>query len=93
MNVEVVAPVEFQGAVVGGLNQRMGMIQDNEVRDDEFTISAEVSLNEMFGYSSNLRSMTQGKGEFSMEYKLHAPVMMGTQKEMEAEYRKKLDKK
>lgn len=93
MSVEVVAPIEFQGTVVGGLNQRKGMIEDTEVRDDEFTITAEVSLNEMFGYSSNLRSMTQGKGEFAMEYKLHAPVMMGTQKEMEAEYRKRLDKK
>ena len=43
---------------------------DSEVRDDEFTASAEVALNEMFGYSNQLRGSTQGKGEFSMEYKV-----------------------
>lgn len=52
MTVEVVAPVEFQGAVIGALNQRKGTIEDTEVREDEFTITAEVSLNDMFGYSS-----------------------------------------
>lgn len=52
MTVEVVAPVEFQGAVIGALNQRKGTIEDTEVREDEFTIRAEVSLNDMFGYSS-----------------------------------------
>ncbi len=70
MSVEVVAPIEFQGNVIGGLNQRKGTIVDTEIRDEEFTLMAEVSLNEMFGYSSQLRGMTQGKGEFSMEYKV-----------------------
>ncbi|KAI3480527.1 hypothetical protein L1887_57375 [Cichorium endivia] len=69
MTVEVVAPIEFQGAVIGALNQRKGTISDTEVREDEFTLTAEVSLNDMFGYSSQLRGLTQGKGEFSMEYK------------------------
>lgn len=93
MAVEVISPIEFQGAVVGGLNQRKGTIEDTEVREDEFTLQAEVSLNDMFGYSSQLRGMTQGKGEFSMEYRNHAPVMPNVQKDMEAEHRKKLDKK
>lgn len=46
------------------------MIIDSEVREDEFTAFAEVALNDMFGYSSQLRGATQGKGEFSMEYKV-----------------------
>ena len=49
MKVEIVAPIEFQGTVIGGINQRKGTIVDSEARDDEFTLSAEVSLNDMFG--------------------------------------------
>ncbi|CAE6490703.1 unnamed protein product [Rhizoctonia solani] len=89
MTVEVVAPIEFQGAVIGGINQRRGTIVDTEVRDDEFTAICEVSLNDMFGYASNLRGITQGKGEFSMEYKMHQPVLPNVQKDMIDEYRKK----
>lgn len=70
MTVEVVAPGEYQSAVIGGLNTRRGTIIDSEVRDDECTILAEVALNDMFGYSNQLRGSTQGKGEFSMEYKV-----------------------
>ena len=44
---------------------------DSEVRDDEFTAIADVALNDMFGYSNQLRGSTQGKGEFSMEYKVY----------------------
>ncbi|WVQ79014.1 elongation factor G, mitochondrial [Cryptococcus sp. DSM 104549] len=89
MTVEIVAPIEFQGNVIGAINQRKGTIVDTEVRDDEFTLTAEVSLNDMFGYSSQLRGMTQGKGEFSMEYKTHQPVMPNVQKDMVDAYTKK----
>ncbi|KAK8844710.1 elongation factor G, mitochondrial [Kwoniella newhampshirensis] len=89
MTVEVVAPIEFQGNVIGALNQRKGTIIDTEVRDDEFTLTAEVALNDMFGYSSQLRGMTQGKGEFTMEYKTHQPVMANVQKDMTEAFRKK----
>ncbi|KAF8180814.1 P-loop containing nucleoside triphosphate hydrolase protein [Pholiota molesta] len=88
MTVEVVAPVEFQSQVIGGLNTRRGTIVDSEVRDDEFTAIAEVALNDMFGYSNQLRGSTQGKGEFSMEYKCHQPVLPNVQKELEEAYRK-----
>ncbi|KAF9475039.1 translation elongation factor G [Pholiota conissans] len=90
MTVEVVAPVEFQSQVIGGLNTRRGTIVDSEVRDDEFTAIAEVALNDMFGYSNQLRGSTQGKGEFSMEYKCHQPVLPNVQKELEEAYRKTL---
>ncbi|KAG5650680.1 Elongation factor G, mitochondrial [Sphagnurus paluster] len=90
MTVEVVAPSEFQSAVIGSLNTRRGTIVDSEVRDDEFTAIAEVALNDMFGYSNQLRGSTQGKGEFSMEYKHHMPVLPNLQKELEEAYRKTL---
>ena len=75
------------------LNQRKGTIEDTEVREDDFTITAEVSLNDMFGFSSQLRGLTQGKGEFSMEYKKHEPVMPNVQADMEAAYKKSLERK
>ncbi|KAG6856205.1 Elongation factor G, mitochondrial [Tephrocybe sp. NHM501043] len=90
MTVEVIAPVEFQSSVIGSLNTRRGTIVDSEVRDDEFTAVAEVALNDMFGYSNQLRGSTQGKGEFSMEYKHHMPVLPNLQKELEDAYRKTL---
>lgn len=94
MTVEVVAPVEFQSNVIGGITSRRGTILDSEVRDDEFSVTAEVALNDMFGYSSQLRGQTQGKGEFSMEYKTHAPVLPQAQKELEDAYKKtRLQKK
>ena len=81
MNLEVVIPSEFQGSVIGGLNKRGGLILDTNLNDDgsSVSINADVSLCEMFGYSTDLRSATQGKGEFSMEYKTHSPVARDTQ--------------
>ncbi|KAJ6499416.1 elongation factor G, mitochondrial [Mycena sanguinolenta] len=90
MKVEVVAPSEFQNNVIGGLNTRRGTIVDSEVRDDEFTAIADVALNDMFGYSNQLRGATQGKGEFSMEYKTHMPALMNLQLELEEAYKKTL---
>ncbi|KAK0431789.1 elongation factor G mitochondrial [Armillaria borealis] len=90
MNVEVISPAEFQSTVIGGINTRRGTIVDSEVRDDEFSCSAEVALNDMFGYSNQLRGTTQGKGEFSMEYKNHMPVLAPLQKQLEEEYRKSI---
>ncbi|CAG8465312.1 4120_t:CDS:10, partial [Acaulospora colombiana] len=89
MNVSATAPLEFQGTVIGNLNKRKGVIIDTEVHEDYFIVNAEVSLNSMFGYSSDLRSATQGKGEFSMEYKDHRPVLPNIQEELINEYKKK----
>ena len=90
MTVEVTAPTEFQSAVIGSLNTRRGTIIDSEVRDDEFVCTAEVALNDMFGYSSHLRGVTQGKGEFSIKYKTHQQVLPQVQAELEAAYKKSL---
>ncbi|CAG8725935.1 15923_t:CDS:10 [Gigaspora margarita] len=89
MNVSITAPIEFQGTVIGNLNKRKGTILDTEIQDDHFVVTAEVSLNNMFGYSSDLRSATQGKGEFTMEYKTHEPVLPYVQEELINEYKKK----
>jgi len=81
MEVEVAVPAEFQGTTVAQISQRKGLV--SEVGGAEYaTIKADVPLDNMFGYSSELRSSTQGKGEFSMEYKTHSPVMREKQEEL-----------
>ncbi len=82
MRVEVTVPVEFQGAIVGAVNRRKGVIQSSDQQGDDVIINAEVPLNNMFGYSTELRSMTQGKGEFAMEYVRHAAVTQEAQAEL-----------
>ncbi|KAA1081069.1 Elongation factor G, mitochondrial [Puccinia graminis f. sp. tritici] len=87
MKVEITVPIEFQGNVIGAINQRRGTIIDTDVGVDEVVLVAEVSLNEMFGYASQLRGMTQGKGEFTMEYLKHSPVLPNIQKDMIDQYK------
>jgi len=90
MKVEVQAPEEFQGSVVGQLNQRRGTILSTENQEGYVVAVAEVPLNSMFGYSTDLRSATQGKGEFTMEFAKYAPVPRLEQEEMMKAYREKL---
>jgi elongation factor G len=66
MTVQVTAPLEFQGTIIGGLNKRRAVIHDTDIRHDEFTVTCDATLNEMFGYSTDLRASTQGKGKFSL---------------------------
>eukprot|EP01034_Spumella_vulgaris_P021795 gene21795-27864_t len=91
MNLEVVAPAEFQGNMIGGLNKRGGLIMASDLNDDasQVTIKADVPLAEMFGYSTDIRSSTQGKGEFTMEYKKHQPVPRDTQERLIEAYNKR----
>ncbi len=86
MKVEVSAPEEFQGSVLGGLNQRRGMIQGTSSEQNYAITTAEVPLSEMFGYSTDLRSATQGKGEFTMEFARYAPVPRLIQEELAKKY-------
>jgi len=92
MRVEVQFPEEFQGAVMGQLNQRRGTIISSEKQEGFVQAMAEVPLNDMFGYSTDLRSATQGKGEFTMEFQKYAEVPKQAREVMMAEYRQKRDK-
>lgn len=74
MRVVVETPSEFQGSVLGGLNQRRGIIQSTSEDGVFSTVEAEVPLSEMFGYSTVLRSSTQGKAEFTMEFSRYSTV-------------------
>jgi elongation factor G len=75
MKVEVVVPEEYLGDVMGQINSRRGLIQGMEVRPGNAqAVRAMVPLAEMFGYATQLRSATQGRGVFSMEFDHYAPV-------------------
>jgi len=90
MAVEIEVPQEHQGGVVAMINRRRGMIENVEALSAGFTqIKADVPLSKMFGYSTDLRSSTEGKGEFSMEYKYHAPVDRQEQNAIMEEYERK----
>lgn len=86
MLVEVTAPDEFQGTVIGQLNKRHGIITGSEGSEGWFTVYAEVPLNDMFGYAGELRSSTQGKGEFSMEYSRYSPCKPDIQEKLVQDY-------
>jgi len=92
MLVEVQFPEEFQGAVIGQLNQRRGAIISTEKHETYVQALAEVPLADMFGYSTDLRSATQGKGEFSMEFKRYAELPKQQRETMVLEFRSKKEK-
>ena len=67
MKVTVIAPDDYLGTVIGDLNSRRGQILGQETRPGAVQVDALVPLSEMFGYSNDLRSKTQGRGQYSME--------------------------
>lgn len=73
-DVEVVTPEEYTGDVIGDLNSRRGRIQDLEPRKGVQAIRAAVPLSEMFGYSTVLRSATQGRASYTMQFKCYEPL-------------------
>ena len=82
MKMEVEVPADFQGAVTGELNKRRGLIISTETVGNSSTIVAEVPLAETFGYSTDLRSMTQGQGVFTMEFSKYKPTPGNIQREI-----------
>jgi elongation factor G len=74
MKVEVTTPEDYTGDVVGDLNRRRGMIERMDTNPDASVIVAKVPLSEMFGYSTDLRSLSQGRAVYSMEFAEYVPV-------------------
>jgi elongation factor G len=82
MKVSVESPSQFQGAVMGSLNQRRGMIVGSQEEGVMCVIDAQVPLAEMFGYSTVLRSLTQGQAQFTMEFAAYKQVPKGIAEEL-----------
>ena len=74
MRVEVVTPEEYMGSVTGDLNSRRGMISEMDEIPSGKVVRAEVPLSEMFGYATSLRSVTQGRATYSMEFSQYLPA-------------------
>ena len=87
MKVEVVVPQDFMGDVIGNLNGRRGKIQGMKARAAAQTIDASVPLSEMFGYATDLRSRTQGRATYSMEFDRYEPVPRQISETIIAKYR------
>ena len=82
MAVEVVTPEDFMGDVIGGLNSKRGKVKEMEDRAGAKVIKSEVPLGGMFGYSADLRSATQGRANYSMEFLKYEPVPANVAEEL-----------
>ena len=89
MKPETVVPEEYQGAAVGQINQRRGVIVNTTAFEGNCVVEAEVPLTEMFGYSTDLRSATKGKGEFSMEFAKYQSAPRNIQDDLVKKYAEK----
>jgi elongation factor G len=88
MEVEVTTPDEFMGEVIGDLNARRGHIQGMEMRAGAQVVRAFVPLASMFGYATDLRSATQGRATYSMQFDHYAPLPTALAQEMVAKARR-----
>jgi elongation factor G len=86
MKVEVVTPEEYTGSVIGDFNSRRGQIQGQDMRGNANVIQAMVPLANMFSYVNNLRSMSQGRATFTMQFDHYAEVPKGVADEVQAKY-------
>uniref|UniRef100_A0A834VC46 Elongation factor G, mitochondrial n=1 Tax=Sarcoptes scabiei TaxID=52283 RepID=A0A834VC46_SARSC len=88
MHVEVSAPSEYQGEVIGLITRRYGCLQSTNEVNNYFTAISEVPMNDMFGFATELRTLTQGKGEYTMEYSRYSPCRSDIQVSLCEEYQK-----
>jgi elongation factor G len=86
MKVEVVSPEEFVGSVIGDLNSRRGQIQGQDMRGNANVITAFVPLANMFGYVNQLRSMSQGRASYTMQFDHYAQVPSQVAQEIQSKY-------
>lgn len=84
MKVQTIAPVEFFGDVTGDVSSKRGKIAEITDRMNVKVTEAEIPLSEMFGYATKLRSMTQGRGSFSMEFKKYEPVPKSVEEQIKS---------
>ncbi|CDK24436.1 unnamed protein product [Kuraishia capsulata CBS 1993] len=89
MALNVVSPIEFQGVVMGMLTKIGAMILETENSNDDFQAICDCPLNQLFGLATKLRAVTQGKGEFSLEFKEYQPAPPHLQKQLIEEYQQK----
>ena len=82
MAVEVVAPAEYLGSVMGDVSSRRGMIEGQEERGNAVSVQASVPLSEMFGYATDLRSFTHGRGNYTMRFDRYEPVPKSIKEEI-----------
>ena len=92
MRLEIETPESFQGVIAGDINSRRGIILSTGLRGTVVVVDAQVPLAEMFGYATDLRSMTRGEGSFSMELHTHRRVPADIQEVLVAEFRKQKEK-
>ncbi|MEE3428848.1 MAG: elongation factor G [Ruminococcus sp.] len=89
MKVTVIVPDEYMGGVIGDLNSRRGMVQGTESENGTDRITAQVPLSEMFGYATDMRSITQGRGQYVMEPDTYAEVPRSIAEKIMSEKTKK----
>jgi elongation factor G len=93
MTLEIEAPEEFQGSISGHLSSKRGIINSSEVRQNDCVILAEIPLANMFDYANEIRSMTQGKGSFSMEFLKYSKVPGSIQEEVIAQRKREKEER
>lgn len=93
MKVDVFTPEDHVGDVIGDLNRRRGMIKDQQAASTGVRIKGDVPLSEMFGYIGTLRTMTSGRGQFSMEFSHYAPCPTNVAEQVIADVKERNAKK